>query len=152
MSPSFVYNYCMTSAQPPAVVSDLTATTFFTRTYDEAHALLVDSRDYVRMARGVRWQGPSLTLAHTLETLRLTTRVAHIMAWLLAQRAVHACEITRAEAATEKYRLGGRDVCLATGGESDDKLPPPLRNLLDRSHGLYKRISRLDEMVGRDAA
>lgn len=147
-----MYNYCMTVAQSPAAVSDLTATTFFSRTYDEAHALLVDSRDYVRMARGVKWDGPSLTIAHTLETLRLTTRVAHIMAWLFAQRAVHAGEITRAESATEKYRLGGHEVCLATGGESDDKLPPPLRKLLDRSHKLYTRVSRLDEMAGRDTA
>ena len=142
----------MTGAQSPAAVSDLTATTFFSRTYEEAHALLVDSRDYVRMARGVRWDGPSLAILHTQETLRLTTRVAHIMAWLFAQRAVFAGELTRDEVASEKYRLGGHKVCMTSGDYPDEQLPAPLRDLLDRSHRLYARISRLDEMVGRDTA
>ena len=136
---------------PPAA-GGLPATTFFSKTSDEAHALLVEARDYVEATREVHFERPVHDLMHIVETLRLTTRLAQIMAWLLIQRAVHAGEMTPAEARQAPNRLGARSLCLDAGGESEAALPAVLRALLARSRALYRRIARLDEMVARDRA
>jgi regulator of CtrA degradation len=127
-------------------------TAFFGRTYDEAMGLLVEARNYViaddlRHPETIR---PADRLILCCETMRLTARLTHVMAWLLAQKAVHAGEITLAQAAAEPFALGGATTCLdehpgiATLG--DDWLI----GLLDRSRRLYIRVSRLDEMVRRE--
>ena len=75
-----------------------------------------------------------------------------MMAWLLAQKAVHAGEISVAEAAGERYRLSGAAVCFAELGERAAALPMRLVELLDQSRRLYVRVARLDELVRRSAA
>lgn len=135
---------------PPA--GGLPATTFFSKTSDEARDLLVEARAYVEAASGTRFARPSEDLVHSLETLRLTTRLAQIMAWLLVQRAVHAGEMTPAQASEAPNRLGARSLCLDPSGENAAALPAVLRTLLARSRNLYRRIARLDEMVARDGA
>jgi regulator of CtrA degradation len=127
-------------------------TAFFGRTYDEAMGLLVEARNYVAVneLRALPVLSPSDRLMLCCETMRLTTRLTHIMAWLLAQRAVHAGEITLADSAEEPYALGGAKTCL-TVIEVDQLGDRWLSTLLDRSHRLYVRVSRLDEMVKREA-
>ncbi len=138
-----------TTPPPPG---GLPATRFFSKTTNEAHDLLVEARAYVEATRDARLRRPSQDLAHSMETLRLTTRLAQIMAWLLIQRAVHAGEMTPAEACQAPHRLGARGLCLDAGGENAAALPASLRALLTRSRKLYRRIARLDEMVARDGA
>ena len=127
-------------------------TAFFGRTYDEAMGLLVEARNYViaddqRHPETIR---PADRLILCCETMRLTARLTHVMAWLLAQKAVHAGEITLAEAAAEPFSLGGSTTCLdehpGVAALGDDWLI----GLLDRSRRLYIRVSRLDEMVRRE--
>ncbi len=124
-------------------------TTFFHRTYDEALSLLTEARNYV--ANGNARATPPLTanlqMAQCCETMRLTARLTHVMAWLLAQRAVHAGEITVEESASEKFSLGGRSVCLEESRYLDGIDDAWLGRLLERSLQLYIRISRLDAMV-----
>ena len=135
---------------PPA--GGLPATTFFSKTSDEAHDLLVEARAYLEATSDARLGRPVEDLAHSMETLRLTTRLTQIMAWLLVQRAVHAGEMTPAEARQAPNRLGARGLCLDPGGETEATLPAGLRALLARSRKLYRRIARLDQMVARDGA
>jgi regulator of CtrA degradation len=129
-------------------------TTFFHRTYDEALGLLTEARNYVA-AGEVRESGrlpPNLRMALCCETLRLTTRLTHVMAWLLAQRALHAGEITLEEAVSERFALGGAKVCLEESeylARLDDQR---LLTLLKRSLQLYIRVARLDAMVQDRAA
>jgi len=128
-------------------------TAFFGRTYDEAMGLLVEARNYVAVneLRRLSILTPSDRLLLCCETMRLTTRLTHIMAWLLAQRAVHAGEITLAESAEEPYVLGGAKTCLTVTEEVERLGDQWLITLLERSHRLYIRVSRLDEMVKREA-
>jgi len=128
-------------------------TAFFGRTYDEAMGLLVEARNYVAVneLRALPVLTPSDRLLLCCETMRLTTRLTHIMAWLLAQRAVHAGEITLAESAEEPYVLGGAKTCLTVTDEVTRLGDQWLITLLERSHRLYVRVSRLDEMVKREA-
>ncbi len=137
-------------ASTPAPPGGLAATTFFSKTYDETRALLADAREYVELARAIRWDRTTTTLDHSVETMRLSARLMHVMAWLLVQRAVHAGEIGPEQAREAPHRLGGRAVCFASGGEGSGALPARLRELLRRSRKLYQRVARLDEMVRRD--
>lgn len=124
-------------------------TTFFHKTYDEALSLLTEARNYVAdgYGREAKTQSANLRMAQCCETMRLTARLTHVMAWLLAQRAVHAGEITLEESVSEKFSLGGRTVCLEESRYLDSLEDAWLGRLLERSLQLYIRISRLDTMV-----
>jgi regulator of CtrA degradation len=127
-------------------------TTFFSKTYDETMDLLVEARNYVA-TDGLR-RRPRLAPADQLllccETFRLTARLTHVMAWLLAQRAVHEGEISREDAATEMFALGGRTTCLMDNADVVILADDWLITLLERSLKLYVRIARLDDLVRRD--
>lgn len=129
-------------------------TRFFSRTYDEAMQLLVAARAYLSAVAGEGGGGgtaPAGSLRFHCEALRVTARLAHIMAWLLAQRAVQAGEISAAEAAA-RYRLSEADaILLEGGGGAADDLPPRLCELLAASRQLYIRVTRLDTLVRRAA-
>ena len=134
----------------PPDTEGFAATAFYSKTYDEALALLREARDYLQLMELSKLNRWAVGLLHTVETTRLTTRLAHIMAWLLAQKALAAREITAEEACGETYCLGGHGVCLDAGAENAPVLPDQLRALLRRSRALYVRISRLEKMVTRD--
>jgi regulator of CtrA degradation len=127
---------------------------FFNRTYDETMALLVEARNYVAYHEAVdqRNLSPQIRLQVSYETLRVTSRLTQVMAWLLAQKAVHAGELTTAQLASEEYALSGGEICSDPSGPENDELPAGLRSLLDRSHKLYMRVVRLDEQVRRSVA
>ena len=122
------------------------------KTYDETLALLVAARDYMTYA--VPAARPDLEPAQRLqvscEAMRVTARLSHVMAWLLAQKAVEAGEIT-SRAAAEAYRLSEDDVCLLEGEGEPPGLSPGLTDLLHKSRALYVRITRLDQLVRRTA-
>lgn len=128
-----------------------TATRFFGKTYDETMALLVASRDYLANAQPADARGlkPIERLRVNCEAMRLTTRLTQIMAWLLAQRAVHEGEMTREKASSDEFRLAADKVCLAETDCLTGGLPPRLCELLDESRRLYVRVARLDELSRR---
>lgn len=122
----------------------------FTRTYDEALDLIVEARNYMVHSRPAGRRSPRLSgdnLRLSCEALRVTSRLTQVMAWLMLQRAVQDGEISPQEACDERNRLSGQSVCLDEGAVEDTEIPAGLRSLLNRSLSLYKRISRLEEMV-----
>lgn len=126
---------------------------FFSRTYDEAVALLHDAHDYIERHQRRETAGhgiPGQAVA-AVETTRLVARLTHVMAWLLVRKAVHAGDISEAEALEQRNRLGGQGICLAEG-DAESVLPDSrLARLMDRSRRLYVRVARLDEMLERGA-
>lgn len=129
-------------------------TAFFNRTYDECMTLLIETRNYVAFheAADQRSLPPSLRLQVSYESMRVTSRLTQVMAWLLAQKAVHAGEMTAKQAASEDYALSGGHICTDPSGPDNEALPAGLRSLLERSHSLYCRVERLDDMVRRNVA
>lgn len=125
------------------------ASPFFDRTYREAFGLLVEARNYMAYAEGRdRSQLALLTrLELSCETMRVTSRLTQVMAWLLMQRAVHCGELSLEEACAEENRLAGEDVCLEDTADENAELPPAVRSLLNRSLSLYQRVLRLSDMV-----
>jgi regulator of CtrA degradation len=76
------------------------------------------------------------------ESLKVTTRLMHVIAWLLTQRAVAAGEIDRAQAGAAERRLG-------PAADTDEglaaRLPEAAADLIRASEELYSRVSRLDQ-------
>jgi regulator of CtrA degradation len=84
---------------------------------------------------------PLQRVSFSCESLKVTTRLMHIIAWLLTWRAVEAGEISAAQAREPSRRLG-------VASDSDDvtvaALPERARALINGSRDLYDRIVRLD--------
>jgi regulator of CtrA degradation len=131
------------SAQPTA---------FFAKTYNETLGLLVEVRDYVvdGEQRDRAGLAPVVGAKLSCETLRVTARLSQVMAWLLAQKAVHAGELSVEEVVERHERL--TDIAICMDEEPEDEivaLPARFREFLERSHRLYIRVARLDEMLRR---
>ncbi|MDB5670090.1 MAG: hypothetical protein JWO25_1049 [Alphaproteobacteria bacterium] len=111
--------------------------------YTEAMLLADEARFYFdRHGRADRESlDPILRVGFSCESLKVTTRLMHVIAWLLTQRAVEAGEISRIQSLKPARRLGDAP-------ESDasllPKLPPAALALIDASRELYGRVQRLD--------
>jgi regulator of CtrA degradation len=112
--------------------------------YTEAMVLADEARSYFdRQGREERDRlDPILRVGFACESLKVTTRLMHVIAWLLTQRAVEAGEMTLLEARRPARRLG-------EAPESDSavlaRLPEPARTLVEASQELFARVQRLDE-------
>lgn len=112
--------------------------------YMEAMLLADEARAYFdRNGREDRMSlDPLLRVGFSVESLKVTTRLMHVIAWLLTQRAVEAGELTLAQGRAKTRRLGDAP-------ESDDelvaKLPDGAVHLVKASQELFVRVSRLDE-------
>ena len=141
------------SAQPELRPSPLpeTPVAFVGSTYEEAMALLEDTRNFLAEDRQ-RGETPSARLAISYEAMRVTTRLVQIVAWLLARKAVMAGELSVAQANSDGHALSGGPLCRDSQGEENLNLPEELRALLTASHLLYRRVLRLDELARKTAA
>jgi regulator of CtrA degradation len=83
------------------------------------------------------------------ESLKVTTRLMHIIAWLLTQRAVDAGELSRAEVREPSRRLGP---AIASDDAGLERLPDAARKLIGTSMDLYRRVERLDAGMGDDVS
>ncbi|MEG8222983.1 DUF1465 family protein [Sphingomonas sp. HH69] len=116
--------------------------------YLEAMLMADEARSYFD-GRDVADDGmddPLRRVAFACESLKVTTRLMHIIAWLLSQRAWQRGEIGDADLSDEKYRLG-------RASESDPLLvatfPFAARALIEASHDLYDRVARLQDRLDR---
>ena len=85
---------------------------------------------------------PFVRVNFACESLKVTTRIMHIVAWLLTQRAIESGEIPYREGRRPERRLGHAQ-------ESDPevvaRLPEAAQRLVSASSDLYTRVKRLDE-------
>ena len=112
--------------------------------YTEAMLLADEARSYFDDAgRDDRAMlDPFVRVNFACESLKVTTRIMHIVAWLLTQRAVESGEIPFREGRRPERRLGHAQ-------ESDPavvaRLPETAQRLVSASSDLYARVKRLDE-------
>ena len=116
--------------------------------YMEAMLLADEARSYFDInGRADRDAlSPIDRVGFSCESLRVTTRLMHIIAWLLTRRAVAAGEISEAQGGAPERRLGQSqesDPEMATG------LPETARQLIAATGDLHARVLRLDERLGR---
>ncbi len=112
--------------------------------YTEAMLLADEARAYFdRNGRDDRMGlDPIVRVGFSCESLKVTTRLMHIIAWLLTQRAVHAGELTEAQARRPQRHLGHAP---DADPEVLAKLPESALALIQASIDLYDRVRRIDE-------
>lgn len=118
--------------------------------YVEAMLLADEARSYFdeggradREALGVMER-----VSFSCESLKVTTRLMHIIAWLLTQRAVEAGELTRRDALDPSRRLG---VAPVTDPVARAALPRAAQALVSASADLHRRVARLDAALEQEA-
>ena len=85
---------------------------------------------------------PFVRVGFSCESLKVTTRLMHVIAWLLTQRAVQAGELDVKDALDPSRRLGDGPV---TDRVLLESLPARARALIDSSTDLHRRVALLDE-------
>jgi len=127
------------------------ASALFERTFDEGMELVEECARYLdgRGRDESRALPRKIALVYAGESMRVTTRLMQAASWLLIQRAVHEGDMTVEDAASERYRLGAREICLGKREDGVDLLPKKLIELLERSDSLYRRVARLDDVLFR---
>jgi len=112
--------------------------------YTEAMILADEARSYFDDAgRDERSMlAPFARVGFACESLKVTTRIMHIVAWLLTQRAIESGEIPERGGRRPERRLGhAQDSDLAVVAQ----LPESAQQLINTSADLYARVKRLDE-------
>jgi regulator of CtrA degradation len=112
--------------------------------YTESMILADEARAYFDEAGRDDRQSlePFARVGFACESLKVTTRIMHIVAWLLTQRAVETGEIRSNDGRRPERRLGHAN-------DSDplvvQQLPEAAQRLINASADLYSRVQRLDE-------
>ncbi len=91
---------------------------------------------------------PMARVAFSCESLKVTTRLMHVIAWLLTQRAVDAGEMAPREALDPSRRLGAAPVSEPAALAS---MPGAARQLIEASADLHRRVARLDDAQADEA-
>lgn len=112
--------------------------------YTEAMLLADEVRGYFESGgHAERYQlDPILRVGYSCESLKTTTRLMHVIAWLLTQRAISAGEITEEEAGDQDRLLGD---AVPSDATICARLPDQARLLIVASEQLYKRTLRLQD-------
>ena len=132
-------------------LQNFTASALFERTFSEGMSLVEECARYLdgRGRDESRQLARKAALVYAGESMRVTTRLMQAASWLLIQRAVQEGDMTAEDAASDRYRLGAREICMGRREDGVSDLPRKLIDLLERSESLYKRIARLDEVLFR---
>lgn len=113
--------------------------------YCEAMVMADEARAYFDGAgRDEQLSDPLRRVVFACESLKVTTRLMHIIAWLLGQRAWQRGEVQDADLLDDKYRLGA---ATTTEPAQVDDFPFAARALVEGSQDLYDRVSRLQERM-----
>lgn len=127
-------------------IGEFMSSGLFQRTYEEGMRLVEETSAYLdgpgRDAS--RNLSRDASLAYAGESMRLTTRLMQVAAWLLVRKAVHEGEISHEESMAAKYRLASKEIARSARLSGNHVLPEPLIDLIMRSELLYARIERLD--------
>ncbi len=121
----------------------------FKAVFREGMALVEEAAAYLdgegrRHARGL---SPAAALAYATESMRLTTRLMQLASWLLIRRAVNEGELTLEQALEEQHKVKLKPATTGARSTAYDELPPRLKELIEASLKLHRRILRLDAMM-----
>lgn len=112
--------------------------------YTEAMVLADEARSYFDEIGKAERDGltPIERVAFSCESLKVTTRLMHVIAWLLTRKAVAAGEIPDEPSASAQRRLGP---AAASDPAAVERLPATAQNIVAASTDLYDRVARIDE-------
>jgi regulator of CtrA degradation len=119
--------------------------------YVEAMLLADEARAYFDVVgRAERDSLEALSrVTFSCESLKVTTRLMHIIAWLLTQRAVEAGELAPGDALSPSRRLGEAP---ETETATLETMPAQARAIISTSVELHRRVARLDASLDEPVA
>ena len=138
-----------TTVGPDGALTGALAGAFTEKTYHDAIALVSEVVSYLEN-QGIADRDaldPQGRTIFAAESMRLTTRLMQVVSWFLTQRAVQSGELTQEQANDPSNRLGAVDLCLNEGMQGVENLPAGIRDLLNRSHGLFEQVCRVEAMM-----
>lgn len=111
--------------------------------YTEAMLLADEARGYFdQVGRDDRDLLDAMTrVVFSCESLKVTTRLMHVIAWLLTHRAVDAGEMSPRDALDPSRRLGAAP---DTDMASFEMMPLAAQGLIAASQDLYRRVAWVD--------
>jgi regulator of CtrA degradation len=112
--------------------------------YVEAMVLADEARSYFdesgRLERELL--DPMARVSFSCESLKVTTRLMHVIAWLLTQRALEAGELRSSDALDPSRRLGPAPL---SDSAALAAMPRQAQQVIASSVDLYRRVARLDQ-------
>lgn len=112
--------------------------------YTEAMLLADEARACFDRSFDAGHLSPEISVAFSCESLKVTTRLMHSIAWLLNQKALRAGEITEREAQNDAKNLG---YAPASDGPLVLQFPLEAQALIGASEELYYRLQRFSEKM-----
>ncbi len=117
--------------------------------YTEAMLLADEARSYFDRDQMSGNLSPEISVAFSCESLKVTTRLMHSIAWLLNQKAFRAGELSQDEADSDARDLG---YAPASDGYQVARFPEEAQALIAASEDLYFRLQRFSSKMRAEAA
>jgi regulator of CtrA degradation len=117
--------------------------------YTEAMVLADEARSYFESGRFQEESDPDniLAVSFSCESLKVTTRLMHCIAWLLNQKALQSGELSEGEAWNPDRSLG---YAPATDQAMVDRFPVEARQIVMASEELFQRLQRLSARMEQE--
>jgi regulator of CtrA degradation len=112
--------------------------------YTEAMLLADEARAYFDRDQMGGNLSPEISVAFSCESLKVTTRLMHSIAWLLNQKALRAGEISETDAYGDARELGYSP---ASDGLQTARFPEEAQTLIAASEDLYFRLQRMSQKM-----
>jgi regulator of CtrA degradation len=109
--------------------------------YTEAMLLADEARSYFDRDQLSGNLSPEISVAFSCESLKVTTRLMHSIAWLLNQKALRAGELSQFDADSDARDLG---YAPASDGYQVERFPQEAQSLIASSEDLYFRLQRFN--------
>jgi len=107
--------------------------------YTEAMLLADEARSYFDRDQMGGNLSPEISVAFSCESLKVTTRLMHSIAWLLNQKALRAGELSQSETNSDERNLG---YAPASDEFQVGRFPQEAQTLIAASEDLYLRLQR----------
>lgn len=108
--------------------------------YVEAMVLADEARSYFDRDQANAIASPEISVAFSCESLKVTTRLMHSIAWLLNQKALRAGEISQHDSHGDERDLGYSP---ASDEFQVQRFPEEAKTLIAASEDLYFRLQRI---------
>lgn len=112
--------------------------------YTEVMILADEARAYFERHHESDSIAPELAVSFSCESLKVTTRLMHSIAWLLSEKSIHSGEIEESQLVNHDRELG---YAPASDQQLVDILPSQAQYLVAESEVIYERLKRLSAQI-----
>ncbi len=112
--------------------------------YTEVMVLADEARAYFERKQDHKAIAPELAISFSCESLKVTTRLMHSIAWLLSEKAILSGEISPEKLSSHNRELGHAP---ESDAQSVKLLPAHAQYLVSESEVIYARLKRINAQI-----